>query len=419
MDNTDKQSLSGHAVNSCEKPGISLAESDLVWENSPLGLPETWSVALRACSKTISYLADPAAVFWGEDMVLLHNCEWTNINGTHDQGQKQRGKLSVDVSNALSAALHGGTSKTIESCAFLRNCPATKAKLYTVLISPLFGGTHPDGTCASGSLVQLVPQPSAFGCTKMDGKSGLSLLTRDRGADKERSYLEKECDVSELGQTNNSISFGEHPVFHRFAEMLPPGLAILDRDAKAVFVNQHFYQLMTHCGESREFKSWPQSIHPDDFDRVMQAYQEAFTMQKQLRTEFRAVGAQNPWRLLLLTPLGSDSLQHVSLREYGGFICSVVDITSEKNAEFAEREAATDAHERREQQERFIDMISHEIRNPLSAMLHSCEDIEDAIEDPDNVDIARIEEAIEAIGVCIQVRNDKYSMRARVRLILV
>lgn len=191
MDNTDKQSLSGHAVNSCEKPGISLAESDRVWENSPLGLPETWSVALRSCNKTISYLASPAAVFWGEDMVLLHNCEWTNINGTHDQGQKQRGKLSVDVFNALSAALHGGAPKTIESCALLRNCPATKAKLYTVLISPLFGSTHPDRTCASGSLVQLVPRPSAFGCTKMDGKSGLSLLTRDRGADKERSYLEE------------------------------------------------------------------------------------------------------------------------------------------------------------------------------------------------------------------------------------
>jgi hypothetical protein len=40
----------------------------------------------------------------------------------------------------------------------------------------------------------------------------------------------------------------------------------------------------------------------------------------------------------------------------------------------------------------------------LSAMLHSSEDIDDAINDPDNVDIARIAEAIEAIGVCIQVR---------------
>jgi PAS domain-containing protein len=404
MNNTEKQSLGARAVNYQGKPEIPLAEGDLVWENSPLGLPETWSVVLRACSKTISYLANPAAVFWGEDMVLLHNCEWANINGTHDQGQKQRGKLSVDVFNALSAALHGGAPKTVESCALLRNCPATKAKLYTVLISPLFGDTHPNGSGASGSLVQLIPQLSVFGCTKMDGQSGLDLLTHDRGADKERSYLEKECDVSKLGQTVNSISFDEHPVFHRFAEMLPSGLAILDRDAKAVFVNQHFYQLTTHCGEGREFKSWPQSIHPDDYDRVMQAYQEAFALQKQLRIEFRALGEQNPWRLLLLTPLGSDSLQHVSLREYGGFICSVVDITSEKNAEFAEREAAKDACERREQQERFIDMISHEIRNPLSAMLHSSEDIDDAINDPNNVDIARIEEAVEAIGVCIQVR---------------
>jgi PAS domain-containing protein len=404
MDNTDKQPVGGHAVDSCKSPGTSVAEDDQVWENSPLGLPGTWPEALRACSKTTSFLAYPAAVFWGEDMVLLHNCEWTNINGPHDQGQKQRGKLSVDAFNALSASLHGGAPKTIDSSALLRDCPAVEMTHYTVLISPLFGDTHSNESGASGSLVQLTPQLSAFGSAELDAKSGLSLLTEDQGANEKRKDLKKECDMSKLGQTINSISFDEHPVFHRFAEMLPSGLAILDREAKAVFVNQHFYQLTTHRGEGREFKSWPQSIHPDDYDRVMQAYQEAFTLQKQLRTEFRALGEQNPWRLLLLTPLGSDSLQHVSLREYGGFICSVVDITSEKNAEFAEREAAKDARERREQQERFIDMISHEIRNPLSAMLHSSEDIDDAINDPDNVDIARIAEAIEAIGVCIQVR---------------
>lgn len=53
----------------------------------------------------------------------------------------------------------------------------------------------------------------------------------------------------------------------------------------------------------------------------------------------------------------------MSLREYGGFICSVVDITSEKSAELAERKAAKDARERKEQQENFIDVISHEIRS--------------------------------------------------------
>jgi hypothetical protein len=182
MDNTDKQSLGGHDADSRGSPEISLAEDDQVWKNSPLGLPETWPVVLRACSKTTSSLAYPAAVFWGEDMVLVHNCEWTKINGPHDQGQKRRGKLSANAFNALSASLHGGAPKTIDSFALFRDCPTTETTLYTVLISPLFGNPDSNGSGASGSLVQLIPQPSAFGCVKMDGKSGLSLSTEDRGA---------------------------------------------------------------------------------------------------------------------------------------------------------------------------------------------------------------------------------------------
>jgi len=54
-------------------------------------------------------------------------------------------------------------------------------------------------------------------------------------------------------------------------------------------------------------------------ERVMGAYQEAFDSQHQLRVEFRAQGMPNPWRLLLLMPLGDENLQHVSLREHGGF----------------------------------------------------------------------------------------------------
>lgn len=148
--------------------------------------------------------------------------------------------------------------------------------------------------------------------------------------------------------------------------------------------------------------SWPQSIHADDYDRVMNAYQEAFASQKQLRTEFRAITDSNPWRLLLLTPLGDESLRNISLREYGGFICSIVDISSEKSAELAERKDAEEARERKQQQERFIDMISHEIRNPLSAILHCTEDIDDAMDNADTkLDIAGVREATETIQLCI------------------
>lgn len=134
----------------------------------------------------------------------------------------------------------------------------------------------------------------------------------------------------------------------------------------------------------------------------MNAYQDAFSSQKQLRTEFRAVVESNPWRLLLLTPLGDENLRHVSLREYGGFICSILDISSEKGAELSERKAAKEARERKEQQERFIDMISHEIRNPLSAILHCTENIDEAVKQPDGkIDVDAIREAIETIELCI------------------
>jgi PAS domain-containing protein len=147
------------------------------------------------------------------------------------------------------------------------------------------------------------------------------------------------------------------PSSNGFAEMLPSGLAILDHKAQAVFVNQHFYELTTHTREDKSFSSWPQSIHADDYDRVMGAYQEAFSSQKQLRTEFRAQGASRPWRLLLLTPLGDENLEHVSVHDYGRFVCSIVDISCEKSAELAQKKAVEEATERREQQERFIDMV--------------------------------------------------------------
>ena len=47
-------------------------------------------------------------------------------------------------------------------------------------------------------------------------------------------------------------------------------------------------------------------------------------------------------------------------------------------------------------------MISHEIRNPLSAVLHCSEDIDEAISDHDNVDFSAIKEAVETINLCIQ-----------------
>jgi signal transduction histidine kinase len=83
----------------------------------------------------------------------------------------------------------------------------------------------------------------------------------------------------------------------------------------------------------------------------------------------------------------------------------ISDITPEKTAEPLQRKIANDAKERKQQQERFIDIISYKVRNPLSAILHCAEDIIDAVrggvQDNGKEQIAKIAEATETINLCV------------------
>ncbi|KAK1039748.1 hypothetical protein LTR74_018732, partial [Friedmanniomyces endolithicus] len=97
-----------------------LPGSENTWEDSPLGPPNRWPDAVQAFGLTLSSFAYPAAAFWGEEFILLHNERWTQVGGVDQQGQRQRGNLSADAFNALSSALHGGQPKRISSQALLR-----------------------------------------------------------------------------------------------------------------------------------------------------------------------------------------------------------------------------------------------------------------------------------------------------------
>lgn len=366
-----------------------------IWEHSPIKVQDSYF--LQSLAVTLSNFDYPAAVFWGFELSLLYNKAWEDAGGVREQGRPQRGSLSPDAWHALQKCINGGKPTRIPSHALLREQQKPEYEDYMVLLSPLF---EPNFENAKGVVCQLFYNGGKEARGREDGsrKSGAKDASLAAGQTDETSTMDS-CDLA-----NDSTPLDEHPFFHRFAEMIPTGLAILDHNARAVFVNQHFYQLTTHWGEDQSFKSWPQSIHPDDYDRVMNAYQDAFRSQTELRAEFRALGSQHPWRLLLLTPLGTENLRHVSLVEHGGFICSVVDITSEKSAEDDQRRAAEEATERKRQQERFIDMISHEIRNPLSAMVHCVGDINDVLkkhEETGKIDHVAIAESLDTINLCI------------------
>jgi signal transduction histidine kinase/AmiR/NasT family two-component response regulator len=372
---------------------ITLPGNTETWQQSPLDVHS--SPYLRSLAVSISKFDYPTAIFWGLELVLLYNQAWADAGGILEQGRPQRGSLSPDAWHALQECIGGGKPSRISSHALLRECSKPAHDDYMVLVSPLF---EKSSNCADGALCQMIRNQTD---QSEDGDDDQQF----EGDGSESTDVRNNLNMKSPGLTRqDGMPMDEQPFFHRFAEMLPTGVAILGHNAQAVFVNQQFYQLTTHWADDKSFQSWPQSIHPDDYEHVMNAYREAFSGQKQLRTEFRALGSEHPWRLLLLMPLGEENLRHVSLEEYGGLICSVVDITSEKSAESDQRKAAEEANERKKQQERFIDMISHEIRNPLSALVHCVEDIHDALreeEDNGQVNTKQITEALETMDLCI------------------
>jgi NTP pyrophosphatase (non-canonical NTP hydrolase) len=189
-------------------------------------------------------------------------------------------------------------------------------------------------------------------------------------------------------------------LFQRFAELLPNGLAILDSEAEAIFVNDGFFKLTTNKIQN-EFRAWPESIHPEDYERVMSAYREAFSERNELRCEFRcatsATGEEGEWRLFLLRPLSDE--------KDAGFITEI------KQAQLTQERAAAEAKERKEQQERFIDMVSHEIRNPLSAVLHLAEEVREVVQEIGSAhedlkdQVADILDAADTILLCVSHQN--------------
>lgn len=212
---------------------------------------------------------------------------------------------------------------------------------------------------------------------------------------------------------NDPMDSKQSQLFQRFAELLPTGLAILDHNAEAVFVNDQFFHLTTKKS-SHEFRSWPESIDPRDYDRVMTQYREAFGERQEIKVEFRCVvsddgekpeGAEpetGEWRMFFLKPLDAAN--------NAGYICAVVDISELKSAEQAQVRAAHDAKDRKQQQERFIDMVSHEIRNPLSAVLHLAEEIKQTVKSTPWPDISpdqagEIIDAADTILICVSHQN--------------
>ncbi|KAL5119046.1 hypothetical protein ACEQ8H_002970 [Pleosporales sp. CAS-2024a] len=392
MQNLDRLSATGLPVFDLNREHLDHKD----WSQSPLGPRDQWPPALQ-CLVNSCVLPMPhcSAIFWGDDLAIVHNLAWQKARGERDgQGSTGGDSYGSEAMGTLSKVLRGRTVK-VAARFFLTNLP-DDAHDAQILLSTLLD-QHGRRQGVFAQLLQNAP------VDKHLPVDGLAKLTQDHPA---RQVKASQTQQQEPAPGTHQVDSMQLQLFQRFAELLPNGLAILDSEAEAIFVNDGFFKLTTNKIQN-EFRAWPESIHPSDYDRVMSAYREAFSSRKELRCEFRcatsSTGEEGEWRLFLLRPL-SDAPD-------AGFISAIVDITEIKQAQLTQERAATEAQERKEQQERFIDMVSHEIRNPLSAVLHLAEEVCEVIQQighthPDlKGPVADILDAAETILLCVSHQN--------------
>ncbi|KAK9449330.1 uncharacterized protein V1518DRAFT_383134 [Limtongia smithiae] len=166
--------------------------------------------------------------------------------------------------------------------------------------------------------------------------------------------------------------------FSRMAKILPAGLFLATADGKIIYANAAWYRMSSYPLDGNP-SYWIKSVHPGDHTLVRESFRRAM-QGKEERIEFRwarrAGEAPNIERWCASAISAESDPQTNQIMYLTGVW---TDITERKQSEALQRQRADEAVERRRQQEYFIDAISHEMRNPLSAITQSIEVISDKI----------------------------------------
>ena len=170
--------------------------------------------------------------------------------------------------------------------------------------------------------------------------------------------------------------------FSRFVHLGPIGICIYASDGSMAFANEQWWS-MTNFPRDNDTKGvswWTPMIFEEDRPYAMEMFTRLLVERTPVHFEIRLMplvdAAKRPpnWALVSAYPeiSSEDALESI--------VACFTDITEQKIAAEVERTRTEDAVEAKRQQEAFVDITSHEIRNPLSAVLQSAQEISSIFE---------------------------------------
>ncbi|RBR11816.1 uncharacterized protein FIESC28_08855 [Fusarium coffeatum] len=164
--------------------------------------------------------------------------------------------------------------------------------------------------------------------------------------------------------------------FTRMAEFAPVGMFIANFAGKINYCNDMWWQISRHSRSEDSVDTWMDSVRDEDRPALEEAWDKLLREKVTISVEFRFKCSQqsdgntiDTWVLMSAYP---EKNQEGNLKLIFGCI---TDISSQKWAEKVQNERREEAVEMKRQQENFIDITSHEMRNPLSAILQCADQI--------------------------------------------
>ncbi|KAF8432305.1 hypothetical protein BGX38DRAFT_260509 [Terfezia claveryi] len=233
--------------------------------------------------------------------------------------------------------------------------------------------------------------------------TALNYMGADTAPTGHKSGCIQTSEVSKSLDTRTKALRDVELLFTRAVESMAVGLAFVDINGDLTFTNSSFQELATLQTEG-DNKDYLTCVCEEDRERVHEIFHQAIARGRPAQWEAR-MGHDYPergWKYWVSCNMVMQS------RAPRGYMLTLADITQVKLAEGHQRQLTEEAVTRRCQQQRFMDIFSHELRNPFSAAMQSAVSILIGIKEYKHqggyLNIDDIAEAANTIVMCVQTQ---------------
>lgn len=149
--------------------------------------------------------------------------------------------------------------------------------------------------------------------------------------------------------------------FRTMADNSPVLLWTSETDSLCSFFNQTWLDFSGRTLEEELGVGWAEGVHPEDFERCMRTYMDAFARREPFEMEYRLRRHDGRYRWML----DRGNPRFTQSGRFEGFIGSCVDITDRREAEARAQRIAEDLERANADMERLLYAASHDLKEPI------------------------------------------------------